>query len=360
MTEWTVTRCQQPVGQGGFHTTELGFGGRRYTAVYDCGALPRQRCLDQVAAYATSMDGEELDLLVLSHLDQDHTNAVEELIGGVGARSVVIPYLNDVDRLVELARCAARGTLTGSFIEMIADPQTWFVDRGAGEVIEVEAGQDGDELGAAEPLDSPEPPDTERAIRTVFNPADIHEEHGNPGRKILRSGRPLFAGSSVHSWLWMFLPYAIRGKASEQQAFVEACKAIFGVRPGEVDEKELARVVRGALSRVGSRRELARAYDHVTRSRNSTSLALYAGPPARRGVYDQYRCGWLGTGDWPLATARRRQQFQEFYKHLVDFVETFCVPHHGSRHNFPPLDFWQWLNPHHAVISAGGGCASAP
>jgi hypothetical protein len=149
----------------------------------------------------------------------------------------------------------------------------------------------------------------------------------------------------------MFLPFAIRGPGPKHDTFLEACRQVLGLPSGLVTETELSDALRRQLQQPPKRRELAGAYDLVANRRNLTSMALYGGPTPRSNE----RVGWLGTGDWPLATTKRRQQFMRFYRDVAGLVDVLGVPHHGSRHNFPPDDFWRWLDPGHAVIAAGRG-----
>ena len=44
--------------------------------------------------------------------------------------------------------------------------------------------------------------------------------------------------------------------------------------------------------------------------------------------------GWLATGDANLNAKSRRAAFQRHYAQVIEFVGTFGLPHHGSKHNF--------------------------
>jgi hypothetical protein len=351
----TVVQSQRPVGQGGLQTTEIRAGETVYRAVYDCGALPKDQCLSQVAAYASELGDDELDLLVLSHLDEDHCNGVEELLACCGAKTVMLPYLNEVERLIEAAARAADRRLTGTALELLADPRRWFLQRGAGEVIEVEPAPDEGDIGPARTEWPYEPLGGKGPLRTYYAKESMQSRPVDAGRKILTSGHPLFCGENVYAHVWLFLPFAIRGPGLKHDAFLQQCREILKLPPGPVSDEHWSNALRTQLQCPQSRRELANAYDLVASRRNLTSMALYGGPAPRTKSLPQERVAWLGTGDWPLATTRRRQQFMRYYGAVADLVDTFCVPHHGSRHNFPPDDFWRWLDPSHAVIAAGRG-----
>jgi beta-lactamase superfamily II metal-dependent hydrolase len=46
--------------------------------------------------------------------------------------------------------------------------------------------------------------------------------------------------------------------------------------------------------------------------------------------------GWLGTGDMHLNVGMRRKAFLNHYRQLLDQVNVFGLPHHGSHRNFHP------------------------
>lgn len=350
----SVTQCQRAVGQGGFQTTELQFGQHRYRAVYDCGSLPKEGCLRQIDAFAAELDGQEIDLLALSHLDEDHCNGVEELLAQCGARTVMLPYLNDVARLVEMAARAATGRLTGTAVALLTDPGQWFLDRGASEVIEVEPAPDEGPQSPAASTERPyEPPSGKGPLGTHVFKDSVRFVSPDGRRTRLAAGQPVLCGEDVYAQLWLFLPFAIRGVEPRQQAFLAECNTILELPPVPIDDATLSQALREQMQKPGKRRALAAAYDLVASRRNSTSMALYGGPARPVDPAEWGRNAWLSTGDWPLAVQRRRAQFMDFYRNYASQVDTFCVPHHGSRHNFPPAAFWHWLNPRLAVIAAG-------
>lgn len=325
-----------------------------YRAVYDCGAQPKDPCLRQVEAYAAELEGHEIDLLAISHLDQDHCNGVEELLACCGAKTVMLPYLNEVERLIEIAARAADGRLTGTALEMLTDAGKWLRDRGVNEIIEVEPAPDEGGEGPVAVTELPyEPPSGKGPLGTHCPAESLQSVDPDGHRKVLTTGQPVLCGESVYQQVWMFLPFAVRGTEPRQQAFLDECRAVLGLPPIPPSDDEWSQALREQLKRPETRRRLAAAYDLVAKPRNPTSMALYSGPGRVVDPTDRIRSAWLSTGDWPLATARRRRQFMQFYGRVARDVDSFCVPHHGSRHNFPPDDFWRWLNPWHAVIAAG-------
>ena len=87
-----VIRCQHPVGQGGFHTSEIRIRSSRtekFTIVYDCGATQNDALQQSIDWYVNNY--EKIDLLVLSHLDNDHVQGLDQLLTHISVDTVLIP-----------------------------------------------------------------------------------------------------------------------------------------------------------------------------------------------------------------------------------------------------------------------------
>lgn len=89
-----------PVGQGLFYTGVIRRGNESFIFVYDCGGSGKDLVASVVKRFIDSLRGKKIDLLVLSHLHEDHINGIESILkelepGG----NIVIPY---VDRHLQL------------------------------------------------------------------------------------------------------------------------------------------------------------------------------------------------------------------------------------------------------------------
>lgn len=89
-----------PVGQGLFYTGMIRRGNESFVFVYDCGGSGKDLVGSIVERFIDSLRGKEIDLLVLSHLHEDHINGIESILkelkpGG----NIVMPY---VDRHLQL------------------------------------------------------------------------------------------------------------------------------------------------------------------------------------------------------------------------------------------------------------------
>src|SRR3546814_18770450 len=104
-------RIQRAVGQGFFHTATLAEdGNQRLRYIYDCGAKSdyekeRGERIDELLADTGKQ--AKPDILFLSHIHEDHVNAVEKLLDkpdGLKVDTIVLPLLPIEDRPIALGR----------------------------------------------------------------------------------------------------------------------------------------------------------------------------------------------------------------------------------------------------------------
>lgn len=352
-----ITLTQHPVGQGGMMSGLLQTLGGRFHWVYDCGSNQTDslnREIDLVAAKGP------IDCLFLSHLDSDHVRGIDFLLSRTTVREVVLPYLNDVDRLIAVAHDAAERSITGNFITFLNDIEGWFNVRGVERVSFIRPSSDEDE-GETEP-DMPDvgEGDGQSQIRSEWshtsdeNPYVYPEGSGKRGNTIGAFYQP---GASLHlkadksSLNWVWVPYAHRPSDKALEGFKKAFKSKF--KEDLSDPDLLANILRDS----SKLNELRKCYDLIWSNHNLVSMALYSGPARRaawinhcfRGErnykyysYDWFRIrngaiGWLGTGDMHLNIKSRRESFISHYRNLIDLVNVFGLPHHGAKGNFNPL-----------------------
>jgi hypothetical protein len=123
---------------------------------------------------------------------------------------------------------------------------------------------------------------------------------------------------------------------------------------------------------------MSRAYRIAFTDKNTTSLCLYSGPNSPRSAgaiqiapslpaVEFARSGWMGTGDANLKDRSAIEAFDSHYFHVLPFIQTFMLPHHGSIHNSDPdrlvsdADIWvaaaeprhkHWEHPADAIRQA--------
>lgn len=334
-----ATLTQHPVGQGGMMSGLLKIPGGHFHWVYDCGSNQTDALNREIALVAAR---GEVDCLFLSHLDSDHVNGIDRLLMATRVKEVVLPYLNALDRLIAAAKDDAAGALSGGFLTFLGNIEGWFGERGVDRVIFIMPRDD-----EAEDGDGPEMPRSdgggEGPIHAKWWPRPPAEESSQSyngaqvGRLETTASLHLSAASGMLDWL--FLPYAHRPSNKKLLAFRQAMSRKFG--------PQYRRQLKFLLSDPALRADVRECYDLIWSDHNLVSMALYAGPrdskPWRgeclhhfewRYFRHRYAVGWLGTGDMHLDGARRRKRMLDHYREVLDQVNVFGLPHHGSHHNF--------------------------
>lgn len=342
-----VALTQHPVGQGAMMSGLLTIAGGRFHWVYDCGSNQTEALNREIAIVAARGD---VDCLFLSHLDSDHVNGIDRLLMATPVKEVVLPFLNDLDRLLAAAHDDASGALSGTFLTFLGDIEGWFGARGVERVTFIMPRDDDDgDVGDGE---GPELPrfgaDGEGSILAKWwsraegpRPSIDQSSAGNVGPRLQRlevmASLHLYAANGMIDW--HLLPYAHRPSDAKLSAFRKAMYRKFGPKyPSRL---------KAMLADAQIREKVRDCYDLIWADHNLVSMALYAGPtdcsswggeclhpPGWWRDGSVQAVGWLGTGDMQLNSVRRRTAMIEHYRSVLDQVNVLGLPHHGSHRNF--------------------------
>jgi hypothetical protein len=344
-----VKMIQHAVGQGGLFSGELAVGSKPLRWAYDCGSNQRDLLSRGIAKIGKS---GALDLLFLSHLDSDHMNGIDMLLSRVGAREVVLPYLNETLLVTTIARDAARGTLSGMFVEAASDLAGWFGRRGVETIIFVN-GTDDDGGGIDGPRIRGGPDDrfSEGPVKYDWSrdPVDASELDRSTDQAQMVQGnvarvQAVAADAVVELFVpgvmlnWALIPYVHAPSFKRMKAFEAALESEFG---SPLDKKAIVAAMKSST-------DLARlrdCYDALWKDHNLITMTLYSGPlnnsgarvwvtPQRlRNHWWEHHSGWMLTGDAHLNVPQRRTRFLKYYRQFMPFISVFMLPHHGSIHN---------------------------
>lgn len=347
-----VKMVQHAVGQGGLFSGELTAQGKPLRWVYDCGSNQRDALRREIKRVAS---GGDIDMLFLSHLDSDHIGGVDELLGQVHVREVVLPYLNERIVLAIMARDAASGALSGTFIEATNDLSAWFGGRGV-ETITFVGGPEEDEGGEGpilpfDPIEGREGECTPKWTQPQQPATELIADPNLPqgrsdGVAVMLQVSP---GAAVQLATpegvlnWVLLPYVHLPSAKQMRAFEQALEDTFGT---PLDKKA---IVAGAKN-ANVRDKLRDCYDALWLDHNLITMTLYCGPLIPQQAYVSIRTkfhhprdrsreggGWMLSGDAHLDGLRRRQRFLRYYQRVTPLTNVLMLPHHGSIHNHSDL-----------------------
>lgn len=97
-----------PVGQGLFYSGKITHNSEvKFRMVFDCGSISAGAGQEEVKIYRDSdfLNKKVLDLLVISHFEQDHVNHIEKLLAdGIKVKKLVMPFITFSERLFLVAR----------------------------------------------------------------------------------------------------------------------------------------------------------------------------------------------------------------------------------------------------------------
>jgi hypothetical protein len=396
------TRHQLAVGQGGFHAGQListqGTGvlvqtrsrthvhsARPFRYVYDCGSRQEAHCRGVIARFLVASGRSPLDLLFISHFDDDHVNGVPSLLDGAdGVRvdTVVMPFVDAVERLIAFGRASARSKPVSAFFSaLVIEPDAAFAPFRPRRIVMVRSGPDDPD---GEPIEvGPADFDPESRFRWK-----IVSEHG-----LVRGSRRQAAGLDTtivgdRCWVdvtagstgmrWMFKPYVRATDPTSVRRFEREAEKNLGWTFGTFRTRVEDHAERETLVSDRKRsRALADAYRAVFRNRNLTSLCIYSGPDENfppgpmidlsdGAAWQVDKIGWLGTGDAPLGWVGDAIAFVNHFSQQRSSVATYALPHHGAKPNhsldvlrmFSPRTCWAsakppslWKHPHPDVIA---------
>ncbi|MGD0202935.1 MAG: MBL fold metallo-hydrolase [Candidatus Bathyarchaeia archaeon] len=115
-------------GQGLFYSGKI----NDFEFVYDCGSFRKQHLNDIVLDYKNTLPNGKLDLLILSHLHEDHVAGLYTLFHNnpkTSVERVILPYLSPAERLV--LAVGAPTLYTGDwYYNFLSDPVRFFLERG--------------------------------------------------------------------------------------------------------------------------------------------------------------------------------------------------------------------------------------
>lgn len=366
-------RYQLPVGQGGFHVGTIkkldrdkalwrtsltgdAISDADFLYVYDCGSDPKKGVVREIKSVLNRRPSRRLDMLFISHFDRDHICGVPDLLNkrtGLFVDTVVMPYLDDIDRIIAFARCADISGDPSSerfYQNLIVDPVGTIRQFNPRQILLIPPSDEDDRIGRVEfPLLDP-PSSASDASR--WSMTDSISEEMSP-RSVSRTSdgailveRPMFTIQLEGQGGWRLKPHVKRASRANRDAFCAAVEVLLRWPRGSFYEKVQQNRERRLLV-TKHRTEISRAYSWAFGEKNETSLSLYSGPVNPRKAGSIYRnmsqcpisrIGWLGTGDANLTDPKTVNDLKSHYRDELDWIMTFVLPHHGSAHNYDPAN----------------------
>lgn len=321
-------------GQGLFYIGEINLSNRKtFKFIYDCGGNNISGAINQ---HITQDD--VIDMLVISHFDDDHINGLPDLFNKVSKiKRIFIPYYwGREDYLLLMAYVYGNGATFDKVDEIV------LVNSSEG----VEDEQDFNEI--------------------------ITEEVPDINRYRLQNTKIKKIGNTVLSveGKWIFKFYNARISTDINTVISDINNLISNNNYKDLEEL-LERNLNAAKAGLRTIYSNYCSSKYNNSKQNQSSLCLYHAPKKRetygiclmlnngvrfRHYIEICRFGTMLTGDISLKTKKNPKNYNEFkerYKNEIDDIGIFLLPHHGANNNWNSLILRDFMWPPIFLNSSG-------
>lgn len=334
---YTVTRTIQPVGQGGFYTEIFEIPNQKgeistRCVVYDCGSATRSEPKKTIESALPDDYDLDIDILFISHFDDDHVNGLAELLKKHRIKRIVIPQIHGyewfyiLEDSIKRETYQPRGNLIKRFLKSISN----------------ETSQNEIQILEIAPIDSSK----ERPDRNNYDAQSINELNY---QKFWNSGLGFYPFEKEIGWIYIPVNTMDLNKIN---LLKKELAPLFGAEHDtaiwdELSGEQCAKVISENRSKINA------VYKKVFGSSNASSMCLYSGLDSvnhqSESIYKDcwqfcyrrhYWCGrkedseaCLYTGDSNLKDSELRTTLLRILHQHIKRIGLIQIPHHGSAHN---------------------------
>lgn len=307
-----LIRTFHPIGQGAFYSERHFFGTEEFTIVYDCGSSTFGEKKIEKKIRSTFAKGHKINILFISHFDNDHISGLKILINHCKIEKVIMPLISEESKI--LVKVVSSIGNTPIDYRLIDNPSTFFKEyTKIISIREVETSDNNNGISL----------NNRRNIENI----DISQE--------INSGTIFNTSNNIH---WLFIPFNYK--------FKDKCisfKAELGKVGLTLDQIDTIEKIQVNLAKI------KRAYKNVDYNLNEHSLVLYSGKLVTNNLscienYHHYHhfpfcfrnreSGCLYLGDINLNQPNVVVDIKNKLRVLLPHIGTIQVPHHGSIENF--------------------------
>ncbi len=278
MTKSIATFKFHNVGQGLFYSGEIDLSVSTFRFIYDCGSKSRKLIQSTIKQFKRDVTDNKINLLILSHLHEDHINGLEELFLQFKISEVILPYFTPVERLLIASK---RLYYPEWYYNFLSDPVKYLVEHDVKRIIFL-GGNKGSEVGAPPSEIEPFSKEDISQFKIEFDKLPNDEilieqiiKNDKNWKKYIDSRRILIKKHdynvfSMGKWMFRFYNYKVPSKAINT---FNNCLIKFGLT--SIDCKHL-------IINQNDRKNLKECYKRISRSLNydfnNTSLVVYHSP----------------------------------------------------------------------------------
>lgn len=317
------------VGQGLFYWGILNDNDRQFSFVYDCGSTSKTRIDERVENFKEILGCcQELDMLVISHFDEDHMNGISELLIDTKVKNVFIPYYYLDDYLLFVCFIYGYGIAANIGNIILVPPTDTIENNIEGDIENI----DNNDLGL----------DRRNGI-----PDNLKVDNIN----IFKANKIKFQLKKI----WEFKFYNVELKPKDYDGIESEIKK-------KLDDSSLEEFIK----KPSSKKELQAIYKKYIKihrnnsEQNQSSLCLYHGSRDNLRLLMRCRCvcgfywlypyksrfcelmsnGTILTGDISLVDSisdKEKLYYESFIQCFEKYLEktgVFQIPHHGSKNTW--------------------------
>jgi hypothetical protein len=380
----------RPVGQGAFYSGQLSYRRfKNFSFVYDCGAIGEDDILiHEIEDFKLTLHSDTLNMLILSHLDDDHVNGVKSLLENLKCKRIYLPYLTPIERLyVSISQGPKDVKDLDVYLDFITDPAAHLLSFDSSKIEKIVFIK-GNSEDKYTPSDlKPINPETDNDNEFDDRLEEVPENEFTSEMKQLKNSHKVKidfkkGNNSVMALnIWEFYFYNEPAKLSRITELEQAIDNIYNIQVGEeLTQEQLVEI----LNQRDNLKLLRIKFRSFFRSTNKTGLVVQHKPLNFKNSFlhtnlvdyhfthyfshvhsspnhlfsNQHKhrntaCITLLTGDICLKQIENSLYIKDNLKN----VNVFQVPHHGSSTGWEP-EFLNNLNPRgrtSAVINFGFG-----
>ena len=315
-----MIRSFLPIGQGGFAVEQ--FSRNKINIVFDCGTKTNigkvgSQKLVEALICRTFEPGEQIHMVFVSHLHDDHINGLPFLLRYCKVKRIYLPYLTPVEQAITIFLLQET---------MDIDSLRLFRSLITGNGLR----------------------DFDIDTRVVYvMPPEQNENISNSDQATIMSGESIEIGlhDARTAPEWEFIPYCYEGDARSKD--FKALLLEQGITSDDIQ--------RFLSERFWEKDELfwkiKQIYTRIENDLNFTTMVVYSG--AKSKYIRQYHCagnnceisqlmncwnleesGCLYTGDYRASSDDEWEDLKRAYDKVWDRIGIFTLPHHGSSNNY--------------------------
>lgn len=342
-----MKRIFLPVGQGAFYLEQFQNDQRKINVIYDCGSSTDIGLVEGIIR-STFAEGEEIQALFISHLDDDHINGIPFLLNYCNVKRIFFPLLTEEEKIyMEIYMKifneikSKDDSFAASFISNPFEAINKYSKKaklfGISEKIVVDDNNNDNDDNNNDNYDE------NRFYRILDDRIAIYHSGTDLSEEIFRTVEPNYLNAPE----WKYIPFNFKQKDRITQ-LKSALELEFGKPMDSRDlQYEWEKGSHQAIINIKS------AYRKVKGTFNTNSMVLFSGSTnhnirqyiskcsfCKAGCCHAGCCytlkpsGCLYTGDYDASGKYKWYDLKVEYQSYWQYIGCVQLPHHGSYHNY--------------------------